>query len=311
MSEAVDARPTLAKPPAKEPLVAASGLLNVVVLAALAGVLVALWVLVEHGGWRYYRTPLGIRGYLPEHAFLRPSGTGGHLLGIAGTLVLLCTLPYVARKRVKALRKVGSMMGWLEFHIFCGLFGPILITFHTSLKFNGIVSVAYWSMVLVVLSGFVGRYLYVRIPKTIRGTELTQTEIEERARELRALLNEATLPANLLLRIEETERALLADIGQHRTFTQLLRGGFEARRKTAALRREIRGSGLNRQLLHEALDLVHKRVVLLQRIAHLKKTRQAFQLWHVFHRPLVWVMFLVFSVHLGVAIYFGYTFFGK
>ena len=66
------------------------------------------------------------------------------------------------------------MKTWLEVHIFCGIVGPVLVTFHTSFKFNGIVSVAYWSMVAVVLSGFVGRYLYVRIPRSLRGIELTQ-----------------------------------------------------------------------------------------------------------------------------------------
>lgn len=287
-----------------------SALLNVIALAALAGILVAIWVLIGHGGWDYYRTPISVRGYAKAHRFLRPSGPGGNLLGIAGTFFLLSTLLYVARKRVKLLSKAGSVMGWLEFHIFCGLFGPILITFHTSFKFNGIVSVAYWSMVLVVLSGFVGRYLYVRLPKTIRGKELTQAEIEERARELKVRLADTTLPSRLMLRIEEVERAVLAHEGQHRTFVQLVSEELAARRMMAALREEIRKSGLNRALLHEALDVIHERAILLRRLAHLKRTRQLFQVWHVFHRPLVWVMFLIFSVHLCVAVYFGYTIFG-
>ena len=60
--------------------------------------------------------------------------------------------------------------------------GPVLVTLHTAFKFNGIVSIAYWSMVLVVLSGFVGRYLYVRVPKTLRGTELSHSRSSTRAR---------------------------------------------------------------------------------------------------------------------------------
>lgn len=303
-----------APPPAqrgKEALVGTSGLLNVIVLAGLAGVLLAIWILAGQHGWRYYTTPLAVRGYAPQHAFLRPSGQSGHLFGIVGTFFLLCTLLYVARKRLKFLSKSGSVLSWLEFHIFCGLFGPILITFHTSFKFNGIVSVAYWSMALVVLSGFVGRYLFVRIPKTIRGQELTQAEVEERARELRSQLNETTLPAHLLARIDDTERALTSKIGQQRTFFQLLAGARETRQATAALKKELRVSGLSGPLLHDALDLVHKRAVLLRRIAQLKRTRQAFQSWHVFHRPLVWVMFFILSIHLGVAVYFGYSYFGK
>src|SRR5512140_3528508 len=139
----------------KEAVAPTSALLDVLVLAFLAGLAVLLWVLFVQGGWDYYRTPVRIRGYSPAHAFLRPSGPGGNLAGIGGTIFMLGTLLYVLRKKVKAFSRLGSMKAWLEFHIFCGVFGPILVTIHTSFKFNGLVSVAYWSMILVVLSGFV------------------------------------------------------------------------------------------------------------------------------------------------------------
>jgi len=288
-----------------------SALLDVVVLAALSGVLVGLWLFFAHDAWFYYTTPLEVRGYEKTHRFLRPSGTGGHALGIAGTLFLFSTLAYLVRRRVKRLAHAGSVPRWLEVHIFCGVFGPILITFHTSFKFNGLVSVAFWSMVLVVASGFMGRYLYVRIPKTIRGDEMTRAELEERAAELKARLAETTLPSRLATRIEEEERVLLATAATHRNLLTRLRDVLAARRRSSLLRREIRKSGLNRHLLHDALALAHERAVLLRRIARLERTRRLFQLWHVFHRPLVWVMFVVFFVHLGVAIYFGYTPFGR
>lgn len=233
-------------------------LLNVVVLAILGGVLVAIWLVSGHDAWNYYTTPLSVRGYEKAHRVLRPSGDVGHLLGTAGTLFLFGTLPYVARRRLRFLSRAGRLPQWLEAHIFCGVFGPILVTYHTSFKFNGLVSVAYWSMALVMLSGFVGRYLYVRIPKTIRGEELSRAELDARAAEL------------------DTELA-----------------GLNAP-EAARVRRKV----------------AKERAVLLRRIARLEKTRRLFQLWHVFHRPLVWVMFLVFFIHLGVAVYFGYVPFG-
>ncbi len=48
----------------------------------------------------------------------------------------------------------------------------MLVLYHTAFKFGGIVSVSFWSMVLVVLSGVVGRFIYVQIPRTIQGQEL-------------------------------------------------------------------------------------------------------------------------------------------
>ena len=297
--------------PAREPLFKANALLHALAIAALMGIGVAAWILFVHGGWDYYRTPVAVRGYTKQHAFLRPSGPGGNLLGVVGTFFMVLTLLYVVRKKFRFLAKVGSMKGWLEFHIFCGLFGPILITFHTAMKFNGIISVAYWSMVLVVLSGFVGRYLFVRIPKTIRGHELSRAEIEERAREMKHHLAEASFPAQLLLRIEQVEREIVPAEGAPHGFLALMAGDLRARKKMAALRGEIKAAGLGRALVHDALDTVHERAALLRRIAQLQQTRRLFEMWHVFHRPLVWIMFTIFGVHLAVALFFGYTIFGR
>ncbi len=291
-------------------LASTSALLDVLVLAFLAGLAVTLWVLFAQGGWDYYRTPVRIRGYSPAHAVLRPSGPGGNLAGIGGTIFMLGTLLYVLRKKVKAFSRLGSMKAWLEFHVFCGVFGPILVTIHTSFKFNGLVSVAYWSMILVVLSGFVGRYLYVRIPKTIRGNELSRAELEARVRELKDRLAETSISVQLLLHIEVAERELLPEATPTGFFGSLA-DQMRAGRRLAALRREIRASGLTRQLLHQTLDAVGERALLLRRIANLDRTRRLFEAWHIFHRPLVWVLFGVFGVHLAVALYFGYTLFGR
>ena len=44
----------------REPLSPTSALLNVVALAILGGVLVALWLLYAHNAWEYYTTPLSV-----------------------------------------------------------------------------------------------------------------------------------------------------------------------------------------------------------------------------------------------------------
>ena len=146
---------------------------SVVMIAGLVAAAVTLTVLTVFGGWEYYRAPLATRGYLPSHAWLRPSGDVGLGLGIAGVAAMIGTLPYAVRKRWRPLARVGTTAGWLEVHIFFGIVGPLLVTLHTSFKFNGLISVGYWLMMTVWASGFVGRYLYVRIPKTIRGVELS------------------------------------------------------------------------------------------------------------------------------------------
>jgi hypothetical protein len=283
---------------------------NVLLLAAVAIVAVAAVVLGVLGGWDYYSTPLRVRGYDDAHRLLRPSGTAGHLMGILGVVLMLAMQLYTVRKRRPRSRWPGSLSFWLEFHIFCGLLGPALITFHTSLRFNGIVSVAYWSMVLVMASGFVGRYLYVRIPKTIRGTEVSVSEIEEHTRELKQTLAATALPAALLLRIEGFEAREAQHSGQLPTWSGLIFGEVALRFRLRALRRAVARSGVDRTVLHDTLALVAERAFLVRRIAYLRLTKKLFDVWHVLHKPLAYLMLVIVALHIATALYFGYAFGG-
>jgi hypothetical protein len=268
-------------------------------------------VLLGLHGSEYYRTPLRVRGYAASHKVLKPSGLVGHPLGVAGVLVMLGVFPYAIRKRVPRLQKIGTPRGWLEAHICCGVLGPVLVTLHTSFKFNGVVSVAYWSMVLVVLSGFVGRYLYLRIPRTLRGTEATQRAVEERAAELKARLAESSMPVQMLLEVERFEAASLPPRGRKPTVAGLVWGELTTRVRLVRLMQRVRRSGVPTELLREISEQIAERAFLLRRIAYLSKTKALFDLWHVFHRPLVWLMFAILLVHVGVAVYFGYSLLGR
>jgi hypothetical protein len=287
------------------PMRALSGSL---LLALLAVAVAAAVILVALHGWGYYTTPLRVRGYAAPHALLRPSGSLGHVLGVAGVVLMLAMQLYTVRKKRPKGRLPGSLPFWLEFHIFCGLLGPALITFHTSFKFNGVVSVAFWSMVVVVASGFVGRYLYVRIPKTIRGTELTLEELGERSRELRQEVVAYELPEALLRHIEAFEASELPSWARTPTWRGLLFGELSLRLHFAALRRAVRRSEVAPEVLHAALSIVHERALLLRRIAYLRKTRKLFDLWHVLHKPLAYLMLVIVAVHIATAIYFGYAY---
>jgi hypothetical protein len=274
----------------------------------VASVVVAIWILVPIGGAEYYTTPLSVRGYSPMHRLLRPSGPIGQTLGVIGGVLMLMPFVYVVRKRVPGLRSAGSLKTWLEIHLFCGIFGPVLVTFHTSFKFNGIVSAAYWSMVVVVLSGFVGRYLYVRIPRSIRGTELTRTELDERSETLREDLARSAASAAVLERVRAFERAAVPHARSDLSFVDLIFGEISLGRKVRALERELgRWSGLSPGLCAEVVTLTFERSVLLRRIAYLERTRKLFELWHVFHLPLVYLQLVIVAAHVAVTMYLGYV----
>jgi hypothetical protein len=264
------------------------------------------WVWFALGGREYYLTPLAVRGYLPTHRLLRPSGPVGQTLGVVGTAMMLMPFLYMARKRIRGLKEVGSLRTWLELHLFCGIVGPLLVTFHTSFKFNGIISAAYWSMVIVVLSGFVGRYLYVRIPRSIRGNEMTRAELDARAEALRESLAETHLSDQMLAQVHQFEQwAVPSATGA--SLGGLFFGDIAVRTRLRVLDRRLAAAGLDTQLRANVVALTAERATLLRRFAYLQKTKKLFELWHVFHLPLVYLLLVIASAHIAIALYMGYV----
>lgn len=112
-----------------------------------------------------------VAGYPVANPTPEPGHEIGHRLAWVGFAIMLLTVPFTFRKRVKRLRGVGTIRGWLDFHIFTGLWGPLIIVFHTNLKLGGLVSVAFWSMVICVVSGVAGKYLLTIVSRQQRAAK--------------------------------------------------------------------------------------------------------------------------------------------
>ncbi len=103
----------------------------------------------------------------------------GHGLGIVGFLLMLATETlYSIRKRSRYARW-GRMSTWLNLHIFTGIVGPYMVLLHTSWKFQGLAGLTLLLTALVVLSGFMGRYIYTAVPRSIEGLELENVGLQE------------------------------------------------------------------------------------------------------------------------------------
>ncbi len=126
----------------------------------------------------------------------------GHGIGILGFVFMLMTeVLYSLRKRSRSV-KWGRMSNWLQFHIFTGLVGPYMALLHTSWKFNGLAGVTTLFTVIIVVSGFIGRYIFTRIPRTMDGLEIEGTLSQEalkQARRLMALWHTVHIPIGMAL----------------------------------------------------------------------------------------------------------------
>ena len=107
-------------------------------------------------------------GYL-LHVSPRFAGSlAGGIIGIVGALLLILLLVYPLVKHIKWLNpKVTgriSLKALLTFHIYAGIIGPILGIIHSGHKYQSPVGIALvLTMLVVVISGFVGRYYLANV----------------------------------------------------------------------------------------------------------------------------------------------------
>ena len=151
----------------------------------------------------YYALGVSGRARHALNPLLRPSGPLGISFGIAGVALFLFMWAYPLRKHLPALRRAGNPGAWLRVHILAGLALPFVVAVHAGWRFAGLIGLGYAAMLLVVLSGVVGRYLYSHIPRQQDGLELTREEV---ASERRALLTRIAAATGLAP--TEVERTL-------------------------------------------------------------------------------------------------------
>lgn len=270
---------------------------------------ISVTILLAINGFNYYSTSLEERFFSPDHISLKPSGALGHGLGIIGTLMMILGVGiYMIRKRYRRFFNLGYLKHWLEFHIFLCSVGPVLVLYHTAFKFGGLVSVSFWSMVLVVLSGVVGRFIYLQIPRTIQGRELSIQELieikEKLAIKVRSVLSEDASTLTEFERISSADRyksfKLLTAIGYlHRDF-------FDIKRVMRLLKKRITLLGIDKNQRKELITAAKSELTVARRIAFLRTSQKLFQLWHIFHLPFAIAMFVIMVIHVIVTIVFGY-----
>ena len=146
----------------------------------------------------------------------------GHMIGVVGFLLMLMTETlYSFRKRSRKGRW-GSMQSWLQFHIFTGLVGPYMVLLHTSWKFNGLAGATTLLTILIVISGFIGRYIYTRIPRSLDGVEITNQGAQAaglaRTRRMLSVWHAVHIPIGMALFV-----AAFIHIGAALTYATLLR----------------------------------------------------------------------------------------
>ena len=283
-----------------------SRLLSVIATGLFAGSIAVLSVLTLWIGREYYLLDRAARAEHELHATLAAGGSWGVFLGLAGTTLMLAMMLYTLRKKMPRAHFLGSMAGWLLFHILCGIGGPVLIILHAGLAWpTGLVAIAFWCMVLVALSGAFGRWVYGLLPRS-DGAMLDRDGTRRALAELHAELVARTADVDA-----EELGAVVASIRDlqpgARTIVHLLKAQVDDRRRKHSIDAALASldGALPAPELAEARRLLRAQLRLVRGLEASIVARRLLRWWHLFHRPLAGAMYVIVAAHVASAVLFG------
>lgn len=234
-------------------------------------------------------------------------------LGVAGGVGMLLLLSYPLRKHLRFMHRWGAAKGWFAAHMVLGVSGPVLILLHSNFELGSVnATVAFFSMVIVALSGVVGRFLFLRLHRNLNGEKLTLGQMRAQLDHENTTSARLRFAPKVVERCREFERlAIERRIG---TGVEVLRAvavlpwlrwraarfcHAEARRKLVAV---AHTEGWTRRKLnarvHTAGLLIDEYLLAAHRVALFAAWERLFSWWHVAHVPFVYLLVISAVVHV-------------
>ena len=219
----------------------------------------------------------------------------GHSLGVIGFILMLSTETLYSLRKRAIRRPWGRLRSWLRFHIFSGIVGPYLVLLHTAWQFRGLAGVVLLLTVIVVISGFIGRYIYTAVPRTADGMVLEE----------QALKQEIALLADELKELDP-------ELPEGVALESLLPAGQGLFAWVVDLRAYVARRRVRRSLTTRTIEALEKMVVVQRRTKDLRSSldslataRKLLAVWHTVHIPLGMALFVAAFVHIGAALYYA------
>jgi hypothetical protein len=246
------------------------------------------------------------------HLF-KPSDDTGYWLGVAGGSCMLALFVYPMRKYLRFMQGWGNVKAWFWFHLCLGIGGPWLILVHSQFRIGSLnAGVALYSMCVVVASGVVGRFIYVRIHRGLDGERTSLRDLRERAGLIednaRSRLRFCPRVEQRMLDFEQHELRADPSWGTHlRQVTLLpitqwityLRCVYELRKPLHQLAAKYNWSASDlRRRKRRARRLVDRYLHAVVRVAQYSAYERLFALWHMAHLPFIYLLVISAVVHV-------------
>jgi hypothetical protein len=234
-------------------------------------------------------------------------------IAVTGGVMMLLLLSYPLRKYVRFMQNLGKVKYWFLVHIFLGVMGPWLILVHSTFHIGSLnAGVALASMCIVVASGVVGRFIYVRVHRGLNGELVSLQDLRNRAgmveKEARSALHFAPSVESRLQAFEQKEldaapgwathfrRATLLPITQKITYLRCV-AELHRRVREASVEMAWRPGDRERRE-RRARKFVKRYLVAVVRVAQYTAYERLLALWHVAHLPFVYLLIISAVVHV-------------
>jgi hypothetical protein len=222
----------------------------------------------------------------------------GHVLGVGGFLLMLSTETLYSLRKRATHKAWGRMQTWLKIHIFTGIVGPYMVFLHAAWSFRGIAGIVILLTGIVVLSGFIGRYIYTSVPRTADGLIIEAEALQRRIKSL-----EEELQSRLTFRAEHYSASkLLATTSSSISLGQTDHPAWKNFFRPRNLRKL---SAKDRAVAKEMKQMLQSQLEMKRQLKRLALARRALSLWHKIHIPLGMAVFTAAMIHIIAAVYFG------
>jgi len=222
--------------------------------------------------------------------------------GLVGTSLMVIAAIYPIFRRVKFFRWFASNTMWFDFHMMAGTVGPMFIILHSWWRLDTWVSAAFWSMIIVVASGLLGRYLYTLVPGLSSGVELEELDHE---RAFQAARPHYPVPMAEIDRELNEQRAKAQRVA---TSTSLLRAMWwlifqDIGRipKTIARRNRLAQLGVDRRARKDLARRAGRMIVIARRQVVAPKAQLLLHSWKKVHVPFTVILTGFAVIHIWEA----------
>jgi Fe-S-cluster-containing hydrogenase component 2 len=221
--------------------------------------------------------------------------------GYVGTALMILSMAYLLQRRFGWFHKTATNQFWLDVHIMTGLIGPLFILLHSAIRLSTWVSIPFWSMVAVVLSGFLGRYLYTLVPAVTAKHDLQILEQRRAITEDGAEHPEAIVIAHRILD-EEAHRS-------ERTWSLGLVGlllwiAVDDFRRSLSIRRHLRAlkKVAPKKIARRLARHVDRVILYERRKALAPRSKVILRSWKRVHIPFSVVLLVTMIAHIVIAL---------